>query len=306
MNVRKVFLISNPNAGRGGARRARAVETFCERLRKRGINVEAANTSGPRDAERLARMAVEKNFHEIVVSGGDGTINEALQGIVGSDVSVGVWPAGTANVLARHLSLPFDALAAADVFAEGCSRQITLGRATEEETGASRYFFLMAGGGLDASIIKNMRPRLKRRVGEAAYWYSGFGHLAHWRPKILTIEVEGKEYEATYAAIGKAPWYGGGLALTPRARLDADEFEICLINTHSRARYLYLLSHAVRGGPPEGTRGVRFLRASHLRARGAADVQVDGELIGHLPMTFEIVREGIKVIVPCTASAIKP
>lgn len=295
---RTAVLISNPNAGRGGARRARAVEQFMARLRERGVLVELVNTAGPRDAERLAREAVGKDFREVVVSGGDGTINEALQGLVGSGARIGVWPAGTANVLARHLTLPFGPLAAADVFAEGHSRRITLGLATEEETGRGRYFFLMAGVGLDASIIRHVRPRLKKRVGEAAYWYSGFGHLAHWKPSVFTVEVEGEEYPATYAAVGKAPWYGGGLALTPRARLDADEFEVCLINTHSRARYLYLLSHAVRGGAPEGTRGVRYLRASRLRARGDAYVQVDGELAGSLPMTFEVAREGVEIVAP--------
>lgn len=303
MNERRAFLISNPNAGRGGARRARDVEQFISRARERGVEVELANTSGPRDAERLAREAVEKNFREVVVSGGDGTINEALQGLVGAGARVGVWPAGTANVLARQLNLPFDATTAADVFAEGHTRRITLGRATEEETGRSRYFFLMAGIGLDASVIKHMRPRLKKRVGEAAYWYSGFGHLVHWTPSVFTVEADGEKYPATYAAIGKAPWYGGGLALTPRARLDADEFEVCLINTHSRLRYLYLLSHAVRGGAPEGTRGVRYLRTPRLRVEGDAYVQADGELIGRLPMTFEVAHEGVEIVVPRTGES---
>lgn len=299
MTERKAFLISNPNAGRGGARRAREVESFCENLRGRGISVEVADTKGPRDAERLARGAVGNGFKEVVVSGGDGTINEAMQGLVGSGARVGVWPAGTANVLARHLSLPFDPLAAAEVFAKGHTRRITLGRALEEETSRVRYFFLMAGVGLDASVVRNVRPRLKKRVGEAAYWYSGFGHLAHWRPSVFKVEVGGDEYPATYAAIGKAPWYGGGLRLTPRARLDADEFEVCIVNTRSRLRYLYVLSRAMRdGGAPDDAGAVRYLRAARLRVRGDAYVQADGELIGRLPMTFEVVREGVEIVAP--------
>ena len=115
---------------------------------------------------------------------------------------------------------------------------------------------MMAGVGLDASVVRSVRPRLKRRVGEAAFWYAGLAHLAHWVPREFTVEVEGERLPATYAAVGKAPWYGGGLAITPRARLDADEFEVCVINTHSRLRYLRLLGHAMRGGAPEeGTRG---------------------------------------------------
>ena len=295
---RRAILISNPTAGRGGRARVREVERFRDELSRLGVSVELQNTAGPRDAERLAREAVEKGFREVVVSGGDGTVNEALQGLVGSGVRVGIWPAGTANVLARQLSLPFDAEGAARTFAAARVRRITLGRATEEETGRSRVFFLMAGVGLDASIVKRVRPRLKKRVGEAAYWYSGFGHLAHWHPDVFTIEAGGESFEATYAAVGKAPWYGGGLALTPRARLDATEFEVCLINTHSRLRYLYLLSRAVRGGAPEDARAVRYLRTARLRATGDAYVQADGELIGRLPMTFEVVPQGVEIVVP--------
>ena len=296
---RSAILISNPNAGQGGAAaRAREVARFCERLQARGIAVEVLNTAGPNDAARLAAEAVRAGAREIVVRGGDGTLHEAIQGLAGSDVRVAVWPAGTANVLARQLELPAGAAEAAEVLARGKTTRISLGCATDERTGARRYFFMMAGIGLDASVVRHVRPRLKKRVGEAAYWYSGFSHLAHWHPQEFTVEANGESFAATYAAVGKAPWYGGGLAITPRARLDAPEFEVCVINTHSRLRYLRLLAHAVRGGAPEGTKDVTFVRASRVRVVGAADVQADGELIGELPMTFEIVRAGLEIFVP--------
>ena len=157
---------------------------------------------------------------------------------------------------------------------------------------------MMAGVGLDASVVQSVRPRLKRRLGEAAFWYAGLAHLTHWVPKEFTVEVGGERLQATYAAVGKAPWYGGGLRITPRARLDAEEFEVCVIDTRSRLRYLRLLGHAMRGGAPEGTPGVTFRRAVRLRCEGDVGVQADGELIGELPMTFEVVKEGLEVIVP--------
>src|SRR5918992_3701129 len=119
MNERTALLISNPNAGRGGRARAREVGRFCDELRRRGLTVETASTAGPGDAGRLAREGVARGLREVVVSGGDGTVNEALQGLVGSGARVGVWPAGTANVLARQLGLPFDADEAARVVASG-------------------------------------------------------------------------------------------------------------------------------------------------------------------------------------------
>ena len=297
MNERKAVLIYNPNAGRN-VDPAGPVTMFCAAARAGGIEVEARPTAGPNDAARLAAEAAREGATDIVARGGDGTVHEAIQGLVGAGARLLVWPAGTANVLARQLNLPRDAEEAATVFVKGSSRRITLGAATNEATGERRYFFMMAGVGLDASVVRSVRPRLKRRVGEAAFWYAGLGHLAHWTPREFTVEVEGERFPATYAAVGKAPWYGGGLALTPRARLDADTFEVCVINTHSRLRYLRLLAHAVRGGAPVGTHGVTYLNASRLRCEGEVAVQADGELIGELPMTFEVVPEGLEVVVP--------
>jgi YegS/Rv2252/BmrU family lipid kinase len=298
MEARKAVLIANPNAGRGRAVAAHDAEEFTRLARAEGVGVEVLHTKGPDDAARLAREAVGGGATDVVVRGGDGTVHEAVQGLVGARARLTVWPAGTANVLARQLEMPSNASELARVFLRGKTKRITLGCATQERTGARRYFFMLAGVGLDASVVSHVRPRLKRRVGEAAFWYAGLGHLAHWTPREFTVEVEGERFPATYAAVGKAPWYGGGLALTPRARLDADTFEVCVINTHSRLRYLRLLAHAVRGGAPVGTRGVTYLNASRLRCVGEVAVQADGELIGELPMTFEIVREGLEVVTP--------
>jgi len=298
MTERKAVLISNPNAGRGGRKRALEVARFCELLKSRGVAVELLNTDGPNDAARLAARAASSGVREVIVSGGDGTINEALQGLVGTDARLAIWPRGTANVLARELKLPFTVDKAAEVIARAHSERIYIGSATAEATGERRYFFLMAGVGLDASIVESVRPRLKRRVGEAAFWYSGIGHLLSWQPVPFQIEVGGETYTATFAAIGKAPHYGGELSITPRARLDEPEFEVCLINSHSRLRYLRLLSRAMRGGLPANTRGVRYIRAAHARATGDVLVQVDGEIIGRPPMIFEIAPHSIEVITP--------
>ena len=298
MDERKAVLIYNPRAGRH-LDPARPVERFCAGARAHGVEVLAKPTAGPNDAARLAAEAAREGATDVVVRGGDGTVHEAIQGLVGTRARVLVWPAGTANVLARQLELPRSASKAAEVFARGRTRRITLGAATSERTGECRYFFMLAGVGLDASVVGSVRPRLKRRVGEAAFWYAGLAHLAHWVPREFTVEVGGEKLPATYAAVGKAPWYGGGLAITPRARLDDAEFEVCVIDTRSRLRYLRLLSHAMRGGAPEeGTRGLTFRRAARLRCTGDVAVQADGELIGDLPMAFEVVKEGLEVIIP--------
>jgi diacylglycerol kinase (ATP) len=216
-------------------------------------------------------------------------------------VRLGILPLGSANVLARELGLPFDSKKAAKVIAQGNTRRIHVGCAVDVESGARRYFLLMAGIGLDASVVRRVHPRLKKRVGKAAFWVSGLSHLADWKPKPFAIEVDGNNYTATFATIGKAASYGGDLTVTPQAQLDQPDFQICIINSTSRLRYLQLLSYAMRSGMPAGKPGVCLVRATRARATGEAAVQVDGELIGSLPMTFEIAPDSIEVIVPESA-----
>jgi len=265
-------------------------------LRWHNVAIDLVSTSGPGDATRIAAHATQDGFNEVIVSGGDGTVNEVLQGLVGSRARLGILPTGTANVLARELKLPLNARQAAEVVARGRIRKIHLGCAIDEN-GTRRFFCLMAGVGLDASVISRVHPGLKKRIGKAAFWYSGLSQLADWQPIPFEIEVNGKTYEATFAVIGKAAGYGGELAVTPRARIDYPEFEICVIDSRSRLRYLRLLSYVMRGGIPPNKKGIRFLHATRAHARGNTAVQVDGELVGKLPMSFEIADSTVEVFV---------
>jgi YegS/Rv2252/BmrU family lipid kinase len=234
----------------------------------------------------------------VIVAGGDGTINEAIQGLAGTKARLAIIPRGTANVLARELGLPLDDEQATVVAAQGKSRRIYLGLAIDETTLESRHFVLMAGIGLDASVVGGVQPSLKKRIGKGAFWISGLSHLASWNPRPFTLEIDGEKYEATFAAIGKSARYGGDLSITPGARLDQREFEICMIETTSRLRYLHLLSYAMRDGMPRNSPEVQFVKAVSVKAYGDAQVQVDGELLGHLPMRFEIAPHSLEVIVP--------
>ena len=298
MSTTQAVLISNPKTGRYLKQRLPAVEAVCAHLESLGVEIKQMNTTCAGDATNIAREAARAGASTVIVSGGDGTINEALQGLVGTDVRLAVLPRGTANVLARELEMPPEYKQAAAVIARGRTRRVHLGCATDDTTGSSRYFLLMAGIGLDASVVRRVNPELKKRFGKAAFWISGLSQLADWQPTPFTIEVNGKSYTATFVTIGKAARYGGELSVTPRAQLDRPEFEICIIESQSRLRYLHLLSYALRGGIPTNKKGVCFLRATSAHATGVAGVQVDGEVIGNLPMTFTIAPESIEIIVP--------
>lgn len=298
MSPRKAILISNPKTGRYGARRPAQFGALCDYLRQNDVAVEQVSTRCAGDATQIAARAAQDGFNEVIVAGGDGTINEVLQGMIGTGVRMAIVPRGTGNVLARELKLPLRAKAALEVIARGRTRKLHLGCAIDDVTKAKRYFFLMAGIGLDAEVVKRVHPGLKKRIGKAAFWYSGLGQLADWEPVPFEIKIADETYSATFATIGKAARYGGDLSVTPRARIDRPEFEICLVDSRSRLRYLALLSQAMRGGMQGDKRGIRFLHATRAQAFGDTAVQVDGELIGKLPMTFEIAPHSIEVIVP--------
>ena len=292
------ILISNPKTGRYASRRLRPIQETVSQLKSLGVDVELKLTTRPHEATDIAARAARNGSSDVFVAGGDGTINEVIQGLAGTKARLGIIPRGTANVLARELGLPLDEQEAAAVAARGKSRRIHLGLAIDETNTVTRHFALMAGIGLDASIVRSVQPSLKKRIGKGAFWISGLSHLASWSPHPFTLEIEGREYTATFAAIGKAPRYGGDLAITPNARLDEPEFEVCMIETANRFRYLRLLSHAMRAGMPRDNPAVRFVKTNKVLARGEAPVQIDGELIGELPMRFEIAPHSLEVIVP--------
>src|SRR5829696_5353510 len=298
MSIRKATLISNPKTGRYGSRRLRPIPELASRLESLGVEVDLQVTGGPGEATEIAARAARNGSPDVIVAGGDGTINEAIQGLAGTPARLAIIPRGTANVLARELGLPLDDEQAIAVAAEGKSRKIYLGLAIDETTEERRHFVLMAGIGLDASVVRRVQPSLKKRIGKGAFWISGLSHLATWNPRPFTLEIDDVKYAASFAAIGKSPRYGGDLAITPGARLDQREFEVCMIETTSRLRYLHLLSYAIRNGMPRDKPEVRFVKAVRVKAYGDAQVQVDGELIGHLPMRFEIAPHSLEVIVP--------
>ncbi|MFN2532978.1 MAG: diacylglycerol kinase family protein [Pyrinomonadaceae bacterium] len=298
MSNRKAILISNPRTGRYARRPSHQVEQLAAQLISQGVDVELHKTNAPGHATELAARAANNGTTDVIVAGGDGTINEAVQGMAGGKARLGIIPQGTANVLARELDLPLVREDSIGVIVRGHSRSIHLGVAIDEATNLRRHFLLMAGIGLDASIVSRVHPSLKKHIGKAAFWISGLSHLANWQPPRFTLEVEGKSCNATFAAIGNAARYGGDLSITPRARIDRPQFEVCVIETANRFRYLHFLSRAMRGVLAESGSGVEFLQASVVRATGNAPVQVDGELIGQLPMRFEISPFALEVLVP--------
>jgi YegS/Rv2252/BmrU family lipid kinase len=289
---RTAVLVHNPGSGH---RRDRfhSITHVVDALRVRGVTVTPQVTAGPADATRLAAAAVAAGVDLVIVHGGDGTVNEAMQGLVGTPTPLAVWPGGTSNVLAREIGLPGGLDALADVIAGSRTRRVSVGRAGE------RYFLLMAGVGLDADIVRAVNPGLKRLTGEGAYWMAGLRQLTDWHPVHFLLETDTGQHGATFAVVANAASYGGGLRFAPEARMDDDLLDLCLFDSKQRHRFARYLAAAFTGSHL-GMPGVTYLKTRRAVAHGDASrfVQIDGELLGPLPVSFECVPDALTLLVP--------
>jgi diacylglycerol kinase (ATP) len=329
MNLKRAIIIYNPMSGRPG-RRAENARAMTRLLEARGLQADAFATNGPADASRLACNAVADDVDIIVSYGGDGTLNEVIQGVAMSKTALAVWPGGTANVVARDIGMMTSIERLADIIAAGKTKRVALGLASRDDgaTGRegdgatiaaspplpvarsprrrvsasprlSRYFIMMAGIGIDASIARGVNYRLKRATGEFAYWWCGIKHLLFWRAEPFSIDVDGRHYESAFALVGNGKGYGGGMMMTPGAKLDEPWFEVYILPPQpNKFSYLSALAACRKGTPEAG--GATLIRGKHIKADSADEpwVEVDGEVIGPLPMTFDVVPDALSIVVP--------
>lgn len=293
---KKAVIIYNPVSGRPGRRKAQS-HRMVQLLGQLGVKAEAFATSGPKDAARLARQAASDGADIVVSFGGDGTANEVIQGLVGTDAALAIWPGGTANVAAHQLGMPSSIEELTRVIAAAKSRRISLGVARGEM--GERYFMMFAGIGLDASICRHVNWRLKRLTGEFAFWVAGIKHIFTWRAEPFLVRADGREYESAFTLVGKCSGYGGGIVMTPNARFEDPSFEVFIVEP--RAHNVSYLGDFVRCylGHPERARAT-MVRASRIEVDSGGEVwvEVDGEVTGRLPMRFEVVPDSLSVIVP--------
>jgi YegS/Rv2252/BmrU family lipid kinase len=262
-------------------------------------------TAAAGDARRLAAEAVGEGCEIVVAAGGDGTVNEVLNGIGDAPggfarTRLGVLPLGTVNVFARELSIPTRLERAWTTIRQ--AREITIDLPKVEydsgEARQSRYFVQLAGAGLDARAIELVQWELKKKLGPLAYVLAGLGALMAPPSKICA--ANGKQ-EATgeLVLIGNGRLYGGPYRLFPQADMRDGLLEVCVF---PRVNWLTLLRCApkllLRGlVPASATRGFRAERLT-LSSPSTTPFEVDGELIGQLPATFSVERSALRVIVP--------
>jgi YegS/Rv2252/BmrU family lipid kinase len=256
-------------------------------------------TTGPAAAAGLARDCISKGADLVLAAGGDGTINEVANGLVGSEVPLGVLPAGTANVLAVEMGIGTHMVRAAERTSEAIPEAISVGllRNAHEE----RHFLMMAGAGLDAMIVYNIDAALKARIGKAAYWVGGFSTLGRALPEFDVQVNGGHSMRCSFALASRVRNYGGDLWIARGASLFSDHFELVLFEGAHSLPYMKYFFGVLTGRLPRMS-GVTILKTQSVRFECPGDlgiyVQVDGEFAGRLPATLSIVPHALRLLVP--------
>ena len=197
--IRDALIIFNPKAGRahpGSLERARKI------LESQGIETQLSPTDAAGAATEIARQAVAQGRQMVIACGGDGTLNEVVNGLAGSQVALALLPAGTANVLAKELRLPWNIEKAAALVAAAASRRIALGWVdTKNHGGKGRYFLSVAGAGPDGAIVNAVDPALKARTGTLAYWAAGFQQLTSYKFPRFRATTDHHSFDATLIVV---------------------------------------------------------------------------------------------------------
>lgn len=292
------YLIYNPVAGKL-QRNPRLVPAVVETLRANHVAVELLPTTGKGSAADLARQCVSSGASAIYVAGGDGTVNEIVNGMAGSRTALGVLPGGTANCLAVELGIGTDLLRAAKNAHTWTAQRIALGLC-KPDRGPSRYFVAMAGAGFDAQIVRDVDSKIKRKLGKVAYWIAGFAACLRVLPE-LHVKTSHGESKVSFALASRVRNYGGDLEIAKTIRLQQPQFETVLFEGKYAVRYMKYLA-GVLVNQHRGMSGVHVHLVDSLELRAVNGnpiyLQLDGEEFGQLPARFEIAPDALSILMP--------
>lgn len=291
---RRMLAVCNPRAG-GGAYR-RDLGCIVAALGDLGFAVDERHTAASGDATALARDGVAAGYDVVCAVGGDGTVNETINGLAGSEVPLAIVPTGTVNVLAMELGIPLDPPDAVRVIGRESVSWIDLGRAGE------RYFALMAGVGMDAQVVARMNPLLKKTLKEAAFALQGaLTYFTHEEP-LLRVECAETTVEGYFAVFGNAANYGGTFGITPLADMRDGLLDVCVLKDKSflgTAWYwLAALINSHVNHPKVAYFRTEVAQVTAVEPGKEVLVQTDGEIAGRLPLECRVVPRALRVIVP--------
>ncbi len=294
----KIAFIVNPAAG--GGRGRRRWDILAQALRRSNKTAAAGftvfYTERPGHGTGLARQAAESGYERVAAAGGDGTISEIVNGLVGTGAALGVVPIGTGNDFARGAGLPADPLRAAETVISGSIQKIDLGLINEK-----RYFINIAGIGFDAEVARAVNEYPKVLGGTLPYLAGILKTLWSFSPALMRVKIDLRELrqKVFLLAVANATTYGGGLKICPDARIDDGLFDICVAGEIGRLEIPVLLPKIYQGGHRHHPK-VKILRARQIEVHPSRLVAIhaDGELIESQRFYCEIVPRAIDLIIP--------
>ena len=309
--MKRAALIYNPSSGTGRERRVRDVEAAAAVLRSAGVDVELTPTTAAGSAPGQAQTAIAGGCDTVIAAGGDGTLNEVLQAVMGTNAVLAVLPMGTGNAMAADLRIPRDPRKGAQALLDSVPTRVPCGRARfavgPGQTG-ERYFTVMGGAGADAELVYNVSVQHKGMLGMTAY----YGHAARlfvvnpWRPfDVQIVAADGSTHDGTAcqllaSRLGRFP--GMLRHITPRASLFRNDFELVILKKPARLPLVIFMTNLV-SKKRWRIRHMESVLATKVVCKpleGSKDtrVQLDGEVCGRLPAEFEIVPDAFTALIP--------
>lgn len=292
----RLLIVLNPIAGR---HKQAHINRIIAALQEHGIRAEVYETRGPGDAiTALPRLTPD--FDIVVAAGGDGTVNEVLNGIRGSKVTLGIIPCGTTNVLATEIGLPTRPDAIAALLASGSTRAIYSGDVN------GRRFGMMVGIGYDAWVVAGVSHELKQKLGKLAYVLSMLRELKHFGNQQYLLQIDDSLHTATSVVATLGRHYAGSYVFARKARLDEPVIDVLLVQTRSRWAFLLMLL-ALPFGLAEKLPFMKTVKGRRVHvnhypaASGEApreSLQADGDSVAYLPAELHVIESPLRVLAP--------
>lgn len=287
------LFIVNPVAGKGNG--SKIIPIIKEVMDTYKYTYEIKITEKIGDAKLFAEEAKTKNFSIIVSVGGDGTLHEVVNGMVGGPQKLGVIPAGTGNDFARTLNIPFNLREALEILAKKKSIPVDIGRLN------GKHFVNFCSIGLDALIAQEANKIKKYFSSTYSYVIGVIKALGKFKSLKVDLIIDGIKYneEIMLIAVCNGAYYGGGMKIAPHAEVFDGQFDICVVRKMSKLKLLFLFPTIFKG------EHVKYKEVKMYRGKGVQifstenmNVNADGEIIDNRPIKFEAVNKKIEVIVP--------
>ena len=308
--MRKAAVFYNPLSGSRHGRRLADVKAVAAVLREARVDAMVTPTIAAQGTAELVKEAMEQGCDTVFACGGDGTVHDVLQSLVGSDVALGIIPLGTANALAHDLGIPLTPIGAARAALTAERRRIAVGRASYQEFSGGRgwrYFTVTLGIGADAHLFYELESSLKIRFGMVAYylkatWLWMTLDLPAFAAEFADERGQAVECELSELLAVRIRNFGGVLReLAPGASLDRDDLRLVLFRTRSRIQYLRYILRGLAGARWQ-VRGIELRHCGSVKCAARGDspvyVEADGELLGTLPAEIDVVPDGLTILAP--------